>query len=304
MGGRDGEGGCGCEFRDGGCELTGRGGELTGGRRESGARGGRLGARGGLFGRHRSVGRNRSRLPGHLVLDGGRNIGAHGAQDVPTGRHVGLEQTVGSGILPVLCVHCGLVFDRVLRLRFRVKFEPGRLGRIGQRHPVDPALPAIRAQDQPVDTVALEQLDLVPLVHDADLRRPQLIRRVEQADHPIADGPAFVVVERLNAGGLEGHVRSLGRGPKRIRAPNLLQRRSPPARQHRLVDRFESRRGPGFDAARRSLRQHHIIGLLVVTALLAHEDERGPCRAAAAGGGDRRRKLLRQLLERGGFSAE
>jgi hypothetical protein len=46
-----------------------------------------------------------------------------------------------------------------------------RLGRNGERHTVDPTLPAVGAEDEPVGAVALQQLDLIALVEEADLGR-------------------------------------------------------------------------------------------------------------------------------------
>jgi hypothetical protein len=41
---------------------------------------------------------------------------------------------------------------------------------------MDPSLPAVGAQNQPVDAVALEKLDLVTLIDDPNLPGPQLVR--------------------------------------------------------------------------------------------------------------------------------
>jgi len=51
--------------------------------------------------------------------------------------------------------------------------------------------------------VALEQLDFIPLIEDADLPGAELVRRVEEAHQPVADVAALVVLERPDAGRLE-----------------------------------------------------------------------------------------------------
>jgi len=96
---------------------------------------------------------------------------------------------------------------------------------------MNPALAAIGAQDQPVGSVSLQQLDLVALIENTDLRRTKLVWRVQQADEPVADAPGLVVRERSDASGFEGEMRIRDRGTQRIGSSNLLQRRSPPARQ-------------------------------------------------------------------------
>jgi hypothetical protein len=82
-------------------------------------------------------------------------------------------------------------------LRHWVAFgiEGDWLGRIGQGHAVHPALTAVRAQDQPVDAVALQQLDLVALVENADLPGAELVGRVQEPDQPVADLTALEVLE-------------------------------------------------------------------------------------------------------------
>jgi hypothetical protein len=171
-------------------------------------------------------------------------------------------------------------------------------GRIGQRHPVDPALPAIRAQDQPIDAVALQQLDFVTLVENANLPGAELVRRVEEADQPVTDIPAFEVLERPDAGGLEGKARrSLG-GSERVRAANLLQRGPSPARQERLIDGLQAGSGVGFvpDSGRRG--EEPVVRLVIVTSPLAEEGERRPGCRPRTGSGDGGQELGHKLIER------
>ena len=72
---------------------------------------------------------------------------------------------------------------------------------------MQPALLAVRAQDQPVGAVLLEQLDLVALVEVADLRAAELVGRIEQADDAVADDPALAPVERADEALVEGEAR-------------------------------------------------------------------------------------------------
>jgi hypothetical protein len=70
--------------------------------------------------------------------------------------------------------------------------------------------------------VAFEELDFVALVEDPDLRRTELIGRVQQPHEPVADVATFVVLEWHDAGRFERKMRGLGSGAQRIGAPNLL----------------------------------------------------------------------------------
>ena len=117
---------------------------------------------------------------------------------------------------------------------------------IAEGHLVEPALLAIGAEDQPVGAVLLEQLDLVALVEEADLRAAQLIGRVEQAHDPIADDPALAAVERPDETLVEGQPRRRRGVADRIGLAGLEERRPPPARHERLhLSRFqESPRRP------------------------------------------------------------
>ena len=78
---------------------------------------------------------------------------------------------------------------------------------VAQGHLVEPALAPVRAQDEPVRAVLLEQLDLVALVEVADLGAAQLVGRVEQADDAIADDPALAAIERADEALVEGQAR-------------------------------------------------------------------------------------------------
>src|SRR3954453_15068834 len=66
------------------------------------------------------------------------------------------------------------------------------------RHLVDPALLAVRAQDEPVGTRTLDELDLVALIELADLRGTQLVGRVEQSDDGVADDPPLAAVDGVH----------------------------------------------------------------------------------------------------------
>ncbi len=71
--------------------------------------------------------------------------------------------------------------------------------------------------------MSLQELDLIALVENADLSRPQLVGRVEQAHQPIADLTSLEILERPNAGSLERHVGRVRDGAERVRPPDLLQ---------------------------------------------------------------------------------
>ncbi len=72
---------------------------------------------------------------------------------------------------------------------------------------MQPALPAVGRQDQPVRAVLLEQLDLVALVEIADLGPLQLVWGVEQPDDPITDQSPLVTVQRTDRCRIEGKAR-------------------------------------------------------------------------------------------------
>ncbi len=108
---------------------------------------------------------------------------------------------------------------------------------------MDPALPPIRAQDAPVDTVALQQLDFVASVDEPDLGGPDFVGAVEQSDEPVADTAPLVLAGRHGSGRLEGQRRRILDIAERVCPAGLLQRRAAPARQQRLVDGLI--RGPG-----------------------------------------------------------
>jgi len=163
---------------------------------------------------------------------------------------------------------------------------------------MDPSLTTIRAQDQPEGATALEQLDLIALVEDADLPRAKFVRRVEEADQPVADVAALVVVERSDAGGLERKTRLLRHGTKRVVAADLLQRRPAPARQQRLVNHAQAGRSFGLVGARGGQRKGLVLRFVAVTAPLAEEGERGPRQGPGAAGGEGRSERNHQLRGR------
>jgi len=168
----------------------------------------------------------------------------------------------------------------------------------GERHAVDPALPAVGAEDEPVGAVALQQLDLVALVDDADLRRAELIRRVEEADQAVADATPFEVLEGQDAGRLERQTWGRGVGTQRICPAHLLQRRPPPARDHGIVRGGQSGSGLGFEAAGGRRRNQVLVRLALVSTPLAEERERGPRHGPRARRGEAREQASQHLLER------
>ena len=101
---------------------------------------------------------------------------------------------------------------------------------LAERHLVEPALPAVGAEDEPVRAGALDQLDLVALVELADLGRAELVRCVEQADDAIADRSAA----RARRPGRRRRLSKLSRwvdrdGARRIGLARLEERRPAPA---------------------------------------------------------------------------
>ena len=95
---------------------------------------------------------------------------------------------------------------------------------------MDPALATVRAQDQPVHAALLEQLDLVALVEEADLRAAQLVGRVEQSDDVVADEPSFSTVERADETVIERQARGSRDVAGRVGPSSLEQGRTAPAR--------------------------------------------------------------------------
>ena len=124
--------------------------------------------------------------------------------------------------------------------------------------------------------MSLQELDLVALVEDADLSRPQLIGRVEEAHEPIPDLTSLEVLERPNAGSVERHVGRVRDGAEGVRPADLLQGGSSPARQECFVHCLETGRGFGFVDRGSEWR---VGGRFVVIATpFAEEDECRPCR--------------------------
>jgi hypothetical protein len=109
---------------------------------------------------------------------------------------------------------------------------------------MDPALPAVRAQDQPVDALPIEELDFVAPVEKADLLSAQFIGSVEQAHEPIADLPTLEGLQRARTCSIEGHW-SGNLSAHRVSLANLLQRRPAPAGHERFVG--GDRRSGGHD---------------------------------------------------------
>jgi len=100
----------------------------------------------------------------------------HRPQDVAPGRHVGLEQAVAARLFRVFGDRRLRVVVHVLRHRIQIVLQQGLPVRIRQSHAMNPALPAVRQENQPVDAVAGQELDFVALIEDADLSRAKLIR--------------------------------------------------------------------------------------------------------------------------------
>ena len=105
---------------------------------------------------------------------------------------------------------------------------------LAEGHLVEPALLPVRAQDEPVGAVLLEQLDLVTLIEIADLGSAQLVGRVEQPDDAIADGPPLAPIERADEALVEGQARRRRGVADRIVLACLEERRPPPARHQSL----------------------------------------------------------------------
>ena len=105
---------------------------------------------------------------------------------------------------------------------------------LAEGHLVEPALLAVRRDDEPVGAVLLEQLDLVALVEVADLRAAQLVGRVQQPDDAVADEPALATRDRSDEALAEGQPRGRSRIADRVGLARLQQRRTPPAREEQL----------------------------------------------------------------------
>ena len=119
---------------------------------------------------------------------------------------------------------------------------------LAEDHLVQPALLSVRAQDEPVGAVLLEQLDLVALVEVADLGATELVGRVEQPDDPVADDPPLAAGQRADEALAEGQARGRRAVADRVGLAGLEERRSPPAR-HAAIRRSLAR--PARPAARR-----------------------------------------------------
>ena len=100
---------------------------------------------------------------------------------------------------------------------------------VAEDHLVEPALLAVRAQDQPVRAARLEQLDLVALVEDPDLVRPELVGHVEQPDEPVADPPTLDPVHGLGP----PRQRRSGRASDSVRSGSVLRAWSSDGRRQR-----------------------------------------------------------------------
>jgi hypothetical protein len=93
---------------------------------------------------------------------------------------------------------------------------------------VDPALPAVRAEDQPVRAALLEQLHLVALVEERELGAAQLVGHVEEPDEVVADQAALATVDRPDEPMIErqaGHFHGVA---DRIGLAGLQERRATP----------------------------------------------------------------------------
>src|ERR1035437_5141467 len=112
-----------------------------------------------------------------------------------------------------------------------------------------PTLAPVGTQDPPVDAGALEELDLVAAIEHADLRRAKLVGRIEQSNDSVADLPAFVASAGLQARLREREMRRLRNSPHRVGLPDLLERRTAPARDQRFVDAPEALRRSDLQAS-------------------------------------------------------
>src|SRR6266542_1089532 len=81
---------------------------------------------------------------------------------------------------------------------------------VAEGHPMDPALAPVGAENSPERARSLDQLDLVALVEQADLVRPQLVRSVQQADHPVLDPAPLAALERVDDAVIERELRGDG----------------------------------------------------------------------------------------------
>ena len=99
---------------------------------------------------------------------------------------------------------------------------------------MDPALPAIGAQHEPVGAALLEQLHLVALVEERELRATELIGDVEQTDEVVADQPPLATVDRSDEPVSEGEPRGVDRVADGVGLARLEERRAAPARQRQL----------------------------------------------------------------------
>ena len=124
---------------------------------------------------------------------------------------------------------------------------------------MDPALAAVRAEHQPVGPVALQQLDFVTLVEEADLDPTQFVRDIEQSHDVVADEPSFSAIERPDQPTIERQPGRRGHVADRIRLALFEQRRPAPARQGRLRRRSARRaRRPWRPRARSADRRRQL----------------------------------------------
>src|SRR2546423_670495 len=105
-----------------------------------------------------------------------------------------------------------------------------------QRHLVDPALAAVGAEDAPVRSGPLEELDLVVARQDPDLLAAELVRDVEQAHYVVPDVATLGTANEPDSPAAERQRRgdrdSVTRG---VRLAGDEERRAAPARETDLV---------------------------------------------------------------------
>ena len=171
-------------------------------------------------------------------------------------------------------------------------------------HLVDPALAAVRAQDQPVDAALLEQLDLVTLGEDADAVAADLVGRVEQRDDVVLDQVPLATLDRADQAVVERQPGGLDAVTDRVGLARLQQRRPAPARHAGLRvgdvghggDRRGHRDGHRFvhAEARRGTSGKDVVVELVLLAATLGEDGHSHHPCGEGRGGDERRHELKR----------
>src|SRR2546423_2986399 len=170
-----------------------------------------------------------------------------------------------------------------------------------QRHLVDPALAAVGAEDAPVRSGPLEELDLVVARQDPDLLAAELVRDVEQAHDVVPDVATLGAANEPDSPAPERQRRcdrdSVTRG---FRLAGDEERRTAPARETDLVlrdlgqdreVRAEGRaRGLAGSPGRRGGQHVVLLRRFTVAAALAEEHERHEHGHRRRGHDDRRQQ--------------